>query len=156
MKNIVFHKKNRYIEATILLVVLIACVLAQYASHIQQRTVEQSFDILDDSRNQISQMLRNEMRTEQEHLESAADLLAPLLPDYKKNKSSIVKVMNASATKNDYSHWEICFQNETIFKDDGSETTLGEQYSFTERVTSGFSVSERRVALKDAKTSIVM
>lgn len=156
MKNIVFHKKNRYIEATILLVVLIACVLAQYASHIQQLTVEQSFDILDDSRNQISQMLRNEMRTEQEHLESAADLLAPLLPDYKKNKSSIVKVMNASATKNDYSHWEICFQNETIFKDDGSETTLGEQYSFTERVTSGFSVSERRVALKDAKTSIVM
>lgn len=52
--------------------------------------------------------------------------------------------------------WEVCFPDETGIKANGTEFTLTPKYSFEERIQNGFVVSERRMALKDDETPIVM
>lgn len=101
-------------------------------------------------------MITNKMEGEQEHLEAVSSLLSDLLPDYEANQREIIKILNASGTSRNYSHWEICFPDGKVLRNDGSTLELGEQYSFNERVTQGFTVSERRTALKDNKTQIIM
>lgn len=101
-------------------------------------------------------MITNEMQTEQEHLEAASALLENLLPDYDNNEEMILQIMNASSADKTYSHWEICLPDERVFYSDGTQLELGPKYSFQERVQEGFSVSERRTALKDGKSQIIM
>ena len=156
MKKKLLNKRNFYLEITAVLILVITLALARYTSIVQKTATEQCFSILDDSRTQIGQMIYNEMQTEQEHLEAASTLLQNLLPDYDQNKELILQIMNASSADKSYSHWEICLPDERVFYSDGTELELGPNYSFAERVTDGFSVSERRTALKDGKTQIIM
>ena len=90
------NKKNFYIKITIVLIIVIACILMKYTSFVHESEANQCFSILDDSREQMGQMITNEMKNEQGHLESASYLLQDLLSDYEKNKDMIVKIMNAS------------------------------------------------------------
>ena len=66
----------------------------------------------------------------------------------------ILQIMNASSADKTYSHWEICLPDERVFYSNGTQLELGPKYSFQERVQEGFSVSERRTALKDGKSQI--
>lgn len=156
MKKGLRNKKNFYIRITVVLILLIICVLFVYTAFVQKIAVQQSFSILDDSREQIGQMITNEMQNEQEHLESAEYLLKNLLEDPNQNRELIVKILNASSANQDYAHWEVCLPDERVIRADGSMVELGDSYSFTDRIQKGFVVSERRVALKDQKTEIIM
>lgn len=150
------NRKYLYIEVMTALFIVLVCALFKYTTVVQNIATKQCFSILDDSQEQIGQMIVNEMRNEQGHLESSAQLLKTLLPDYKKNKDAIVKVMDAGSMAQSYAHWEVCFPDEKGIKADGTEFTLKPKYSFEERVQKNFVVSERRMALKDDKTPIVM
>lgn len=110
---------------TILLVIINTIALSWYAAYVQNLTIKQCFSILDDSREQVGQMIANEMQMEQEHLESASLLLADLLDDYEQNKELMVRIMQASSMNRPYSHWEICFPDETVIRTDGSTMELG-------------------------------
>ena len=156
MKNRKRSKKYLYIEVMIALLIVLSCALFKYTSVVQKIAVNQCFSVLDDSQEQIGQMIANEMKNEQGHLESAAQLLKPLIADYKKNRKSIVKVMEAGSMARSYAHWEVCFPDETGIKADGTDFSLAPKYSFEERVQKDFVVSERRMALKDDETPIVM
>ncbi len=156
MKKTKANQKSVYIYMTILLIVVTSFVLFRYAAYVQKTTTEQCFSILDDSREQIGQMITNEMQTEQEHLESASYLLADLLTDYEKNEELIVQIMAASSINRSYSHWEICFPSGHVIRTDGTTLELEPEYSFEERVQEGFTVSERRTAIKDGETPIIM
>lgn len=156
MKKKLLNKKNFYLEITAVLILVITLTLVRYTSIIQKTATEQCFSILDDSRTQVGQMIYNEMQTEQEHLEAASTLLQNLLPDYDQNKELILQIINASSADKSYSHWEICLPDERVFYSDGTELELGPQYSFEERIHEGFTVSERRTALRDGKTQIIM
>ena len=150
------NRKYLYIEVMAVLLIVFACALFKYTTVVQKIAIRQCFSILDDSQEQIGQMITNEMRNEQEHLESSAELLKTLLPDYKKNRSAIVKVMKAGSMARTYAHWEVCFPDETGIKANGTDFTLAPKYSFEERIEKNFVVSERRMALKDNETPIVM
>lgn len=150
------RRRSLYIHMTILLIIINTIALSWYAAYVQNLTIEQCFSILDDSREQVGQMIANEMQMEQEHLESASLLLADLLDDYEQNKELMVRIMQASSMNRPYSHWEICFPDETVIRTDGSTMELGPQYSFEDRIQEGFSVSERRMSLKDDETPIIM
>ena len=78
MKIRTSHKKYLYIELTIILMIIIGTVLYWYSSSVQDRSDRQSFAILDESRDQLGQMITNEMENEQEHLEAASSLLRDL------------------------------------------------------------------------------
>ena len=156
MKNRKRSKKYLYIEVMIALLIVLSCALFKYTSVVQKIAVNQCFSVLDDSQEQIGQMIANEMKNEQGHLESAAQLLKPLIADYKKNRKSIVKVMEAGSMARSYAHWEVCFPDETGIKADGTDFSLAPKYSFEERIQKDFIVSERRMALKDDETPIVM
>ena len=156
MKNRKRSKKYLYIKVMIALLIVLSCALFKYTSIVQKIAVNQCFSVLDDSQEQIGQMIANEMKNEQGHLESAAQLLKPLMADYKKNRKSIVKVMEAGSMARSYAHWEVCFPDETGIKADGTDFSLAPKYSFEERVQKDFVVSERRMALKDDETPIVM
>ena len=64
--------------------------------------------------------------------------------------------MNASSAENAYTHWEICFPDESGVRTNGETFKLLPKYSFRDRVKKGFTVSERRTSLKDDKTQIIM
>lgn len=145
-----------YIEVMIVLIIILSLALFKYTTVVQKIAVEQCFSVLDDSQEQIAQMITNEMKNEQGHLESSAQLLKPLIADYKKNRKSIIKVMEAGSMARSYAHWEVCFPDEKGIKADGTDFTLTPKYSFEERVQKDFVVSERRMALKDDETPIVM
>lgn len=68
----------------------------------------------------------------------------------------ILQIMNASSIARPYAHWEVCFPDETVLRNDGTVSELGPEYSFEECVKEGFAVSERRVVLRDRKTPIIM
>ena len=150
------NRKYLYIEVMTALLIVLACALFKYTTIVQKIAIKQCFSILDDSQEQIGQMITNEMQNEQEHLESSAELLKTLLPNYKRNQSAIIKIMKAGSMARSYAHWEVCFPDEKGIKADGTEFTLTPKYSFEERVHKNFVVSERRMALKDDKTPIVM
>lgn len=156
MKKKLLSKKNFYLEITAVLILVITFALIRYTSIVQKTATNQCFSILDDSRTLLGQMIPNEMQTEQEHLEAASALLENLLPDYDNNEEMILQIMNASSADKTYSHWEICLPDERVFYSDGTQLELGPKYSFQERVQEGFSVSERRTALKDGKSQIIM
>lgn len=156
MKNRKRSKKYLYIKVMIALLIVLSCALFKYTSVVQKIAVNQCFSVLDDSQEQIGQMIANEMKNEQGHLESAAQLLKPLMTDYKKNRKSIVKVMEAGSMARSYAHWEVCFPDEKGIKADGTDFSLAPKYSFEERIQKDFVVSERRMALKDDETPIVM
>lgn len=149
-------KKYSYIKMTAVLILVITCVLYHYTSVIQKTAVDQCFSILDDSREQLSQMITNEMQNEQGHLQSASYLLKDLIPEYEENRDLILQIMNTFSADRPYVHWEICLPDERVIRNDGTVSMLGPEYSFEERVKTGFDVSERRIALKDGKTEIIM
>lgn len=149
-------RKSVYLYATILLIAIISIVLTRYTLYVQKTTTQQCFSILDDSRVQIGQMITNEMQTEQEHLESASYLLTDLLEDYEKNQELIINIMAACSINREYAHWEICFPDGHVIRTDGSDVELEPPYSFEDRIQRGIVVSERRTALKDDRTQIIM
>ena len=155
--KITAHRKHYiYVELTVVLVLAIICILLGYTDFVQRSSTEQCFSILDDSRAQLGQMIANEMKNEQEHLESAANLLENLLTDFENNQKVILQIMNASSASRTYSHWELCLPDARVLRTDGSIVSLKPDYSFEERVYKGFTVSERRTALKDGETQILM
>lgn len=156
MKLKIHQKKYFYIEITVILMLIIGIVMYWYSAIVQERSIEQCFSILDESRDQLGQMITNEMENEQEHLESASTLLRDLLPEHRKNRQEILKVMNASSAENAYTHWEICFPDGSGVRSNGDTFALQPKYSFKDRAKKGFVVSERRTALKDDKTQIIM
>ena len=156
MKKGLRKKQYFYIKMTVVLILLIVCVLFWHTRFVQKIAVRQSFSILNDSRDQIGQMITNEMKNEQDHLDSAENLLDNLLDDPDQNQDQIVKVLNASSANQNYTHWELCLPDERVIRNDGSVTELGANYSFEERIQKGFVVSERRTALRDGKTQIIM
>ena len=149
-------KKYSYIKMTAVLILIMACVLYHYTSVVQKIAVEQCFSILDDSREQMGQMITNEMENEQGHLQAASYLLENLVSEPAANREMILQIMNASSIVRPYAHWEVCFPDETVLRNDGTVSKLGPEYSFEERIKEGFVVSERRIALKDKKTPIIM
>ena len=149
-------KKYLYVEMTVLLIVVIAGVLLHYTTTVQRVATEQCFSILDDSRDQLSQMITYEMQSEQDHLEAAAYLLTDLVSSYDQNETWIRQIMNTSNANRSYAHWELCLPDERVIRDDGTVLELGESYSFEERIQNSFSVSERRTALMDGESQILM
>ncbi len=156
MKKKLLNTKYFYIELTAVLILLIVGILGIYTSFIQKVATDQCFNLLDDSREQMGQMIVNEMQNEQDHLEAASNLLKNLLDDYDANQEMVLQIMNASSADKSYAHWEICLPDERVIQNDGTLLELGDQYSFEERIQEGFAISERRTALKDGKTQIVM
>lgn len=156
MKEKSWNKKYVYIRMTALLILAIVGILLHYTASVQKVTTEQCFSILDDSREQLSQMIRYEMENEQGHLEAASSLLQNLVPSYDDNESWILQIMNASNANRTYAHWELCLPDERVIQSNGTVLELGSQYSFEERVREGFHVSERRTALRDGKSQILM
>ena len=156
MKEKIWNKRYLYIEMTAVLILAIVGILWHYTASVQQVATEQCFSILDDSRDQLSQMIRYEMENEQGHLEAAAYLLQDLVSSYDENESWILQIMNASNANRSYAHWELCLPDERVIQSDGTVLELGNQYSFEERIQEGFSVSERRTALRDGKSQILM
>lgn len=156
MKTGIRNKKHFYIWITIILILVIVFVLFQYTSTVQKNSMQQSFSILDESRELLGQMIANEMQNEQGHIEAASSLMENLLTDYDENKDLILQIMNASSINVSYAHWEICLPDERVIQNDGTQLNLGDDYSFSDRVQEQFSVSERRVALKDGTTPIIM
>lgn len=156
MKKKLWNKRYIYIEMTAFMILIIVGILLYYTASVQKIATEQCFSILDDSRDQLSQMIRYEMQNEQGHLESAAYLLEDLVSSYDENESWILQIMNASNADRSYAHWELCLPDERVIQSNGTELELGNQYSFEERVQHGFSVSERRTALLDDESQILM
>ncbi len=156
MKTGIRNKKYFYVWITIILILVIVCVLFQYTSTVQKNSRQQSFSILDESRELLGQMIANEMQNEQGHIEAASSLMENLLTDYDENKDLILQIMNASSINVSYAHWEICLPDERVIQNDGTQINIGDDYSFLDRVQEQFSVSERRVALKDGTTPIIM
>lgn len=156
MREKPWNKRYLYIEMTALLILAIVGILLHYTTSVQKVATEQCFSILDDSRDQLSQMIRYEMENEQGHLEAAAYLLQDLVSSYDENESWILQIMNASNANRAYAHWELCLPDERVIQSDGTVLELGNQYSFEERVQEGFSVSERRTALRDGESQILM
>lgn len=149
-------QKRKYISMTAILIVAISIVLFLYIRFVQVNSVNQCFSILDDCHEQVAISIVNEMQGEQDHLESASTLIGELVKDSTENKDLLLKIMNSASVGRSYSHWEICYPNGHVMKDDGTEFDLAPDYSFDERVSKGFSVSERRTAIKDGKTQIIM
>lgn len=54
--------------------------------------------------------------------------------------------MNASSAENAYTHWEICFPDESGVRTNGEAFKLLPKYPFRDRVKKGFTVSERRTS----------
>lgn len=156
MKVKLWNKKYIYIEMTALLILVIVGVLLHYSSSVQQVATEQCFSILDDSRDQMSQMIQYEMENEQGHLESAALLLRDLVTSYDENEDWILQIMNASNANRSYAHWELCLPDERVIQSNGTVLELGDDYSFADRIQEGFTVSERRTALRDGTSQILM
>lgn len=149
-------RKYIYIEATIALIIAIAFVLYRYTAYTQKSSIDQCFSILDDSREQLGLMIANEVNNEQGHIESASGLLVDLLPDYEANRDVIIKIMDASSRGVKYSHWEVCLPNGHVISEDGNDLELGERYDFNDRVSDQIIVSERRTAIRDDSTQIIM
>ena len=61
MKEKYWNKKYIYIQMTALLILVIIGILLHYSFSIQQVATEQCFSILDDSRDQMSQMIQYEL-----------------------------------------------------------------------------------------------
>ena len=156
MKNKLQNKKHLYIELSVVMILLIIAMLFAYTTFVQKVATEQCFSILDDSRKQIGQMIANEMQSEQEHLEAASYLLEDLLADEQGNEDLILQILNAFSANRDYTHWEICMPDGQVIQNDGTVLTLFPEYSFEERIQEGFVVSERRTAIKDKQTQIIM
>lgn len=156
MREKPWNKRYLYIEMTALLILAIVGILLHYTSSVQKVATEQCFSILDDSRDQLSQMIRYEMENEQGHLESAAYLLQDLVSSYEENETWILQIMNASNANRTYAHWELCLPDERVIQSDGTVLELGSRYSFAERVQENFGVSERRTALRDGESQILM
>ena len=72
VKNRKRSRKYLYIEAMIALIIVLSCALFKYTSVVQEIAVNQCFSVLDDSQEQIGQMIANEMKNEQGHLELAS------------------------------------------------------------------------------------
>lgn len=138
------------------LILLITCVLFKYTTFVQKNAIQQCFSILNDSREQIGQMITNEMKKEQEHLESASYLLKDWLKQPDANHDQIIEILKASSANQSYAHWEVCLPDETVIKSTGEVTELGPLYSFEDRVSKNFTVSERRTTLVDQETQIIM
>ena len=138
------------------LILLITCVLFKYTTFVQKNAIQQCFSILNDSREQIGQMITNEMKNEQEHLESASYLLKDWLKQPDANHDQIIEILKASSANQSYAHWEVCLPDETVIKSTGEVTELGPLYSFEDRVSKNFTVSERRTTLVDQETQIIM
>ena len=156
MKRHRTRSRSHYIEMTVVLIAVMACVISAYVSFVQRTSIEQCFSVLDDSRAQFGQMIENEMESEQEHLEAASEILRDLLTDPEENQELILQIINASGSIRPYAHWEILFPDGTVMQRDGTTLSLAPQYSFEERVKEEFSVSERRIALQDGETEILM
>lgn len=156
MKKKMRQRKYFYMEITLILILIIGAMLYWYTANVQEQAVEQCFSILDESREQLGQMITNEMQNEQNHLIAASNLLRKMIPEYAQNKEEILEIMNASSSDKTYAHWELCLPDGTGIRDTGEEFELGEKYSFEERVKDGFVVTERRTALKDNQSQIVM
>lgn len=60
MKEKLWNKRYIYIEMTALLILIIVGILLYYTSSVQKVATEQCFSILDDSRDQLSQMIQYE------------------------------------------------------------------------------------------------
>lgn len=87
MKKMLLNKKNLYIKLTAVLILLIVGILGIYTAFVQKIATGQWFNILDDSRERMGQMIVNEMQNEQDHLEAASYLLKNLLTDYDANEA---------------------------------------------------------------------
>lgn len=116
MKEKSWKKKYIYIRMTALLILAIAGILLYYTTSVQKVTTEQCFSILDDSRDQLSQMIRYEMENEQGHLEAAASLLQELVPDYDNQEAWILRIMNTSNANRNFAHWELCLPDERVIQ----------------------------------------
>ena len=156
MKEKLWNKRYTYVWMTTLLILAVLEIWLHYTASVQEVTTEQCFSILDDSRDQLSQMIRYEMENEQGHLEAASSLLEDLVSSYEDNESWILQIMNACNANRTYAHWELCLPDERVIQSNGSVLELGDEYSFEERVQEGFHVSERRTALRDGKSQILM
>ena len=91
------NKKNLYIKLTAVLILLIVGILGIYTAFVQKIAIGQCFNILDDSRERMGQMIVNEMQNEQDHLEAASYLLKNLLTDYDANEEMVLQIMRASS-----------------------------------------------------------
>lgn len=87
MKKMLLNKKNLYIKLTAVLILMIVGILGIYTAFVQKIAIGQCFNILDDSRERMGQMIVNEMQNEQDHLEAASYLLKNLLTDYDANQA---------------------------------------------------------------------
>jgi len=141
---------------TVALIAAVCFVLIFYIQFVQKNSIIQCYAVLDDAHEQISQMIVNEMKSEQDHLDSASSLIGELSIDFENNRDFILKIMNALNAGSLYSHWEFCFPDGHVIKNDGSEFELSPMYSFEDRISKDFVVSERRTAIKDGKTQIIM
>ena len=91
------NKKNLYIKLTAVLILLIVGILGIYTAFVQKIATGQCFNILDDSRERMGQMIVNEMQNEQDHLEAASYLMKNLLTDYDANEEMVLQIMRASS-----------------------------------------------------------
>ena len=94
MKKMLLNKKNLYIKLTAVLILLIVGILGIYTAFVQKIATGQCFNILDDSRERMGQMIVNEMQNEQDHLEADSYLLKNLLTDYKLLQYNHNQVLN--------------------------------------------------------------
>lgn len=155
-----------YVAVAVMLLTIAIAIFYKYTMAMSRISLDQCYDILDNSRSQIGAIVANEMTNEQEHLYAASNLLSELLAEYDeaeegtetydRSLEQIVNIMSAFGSSRFYSHWEICTPDSRILRDDGVVMDMGPDYSFAERVDHEFTVSERRTALKDGKTQIVM
>ncbi len=112
MKKMLLNKKNLYIKLTAVLILMIVGILGIYTAFVQKIATGQCFNILDDSRERMGQMIVNEMQNEQDHLETASYLLKNLLTDCDANEEMVLQIMRASSADKsyaplDYSDWEL-------------------------------------------------
>lgn len=112
MKKMLLNKKNLYIKLTAVLILMIVGILGIYTAFVQKIATGQCFNILDDSRERMGQMIVNEMQNEQDHLEAASYLLKNLMTDCDANEEMILQIMRASSADKsyaplDYSDWEL-------------------------------------------------
>ena len=109
MKKMLLNKKNLYIKLTAVLILMIVGILGIYTAFVQKIATGQCFNILDDSRERMGQMIVNEMQNEQDHLEAASYLLKNLLTDYDANEEMVLQIMRASSADKSYAHWKSVF-----------------------------------------------
>lgn len=112
MKKMLLNKKNLYIKLTAVLILMIVGILGIYTAFVQKIATGQCFNILDDSRERMGQMIVNEMQNEQDHLEAASYLLKNLMTDCDANEEMVLQIMRASSADKsyaplDYSDWEL-------------------------------------------------